>query len=671
VADREDAPVTVRRVVSVLAVAVCLMPILSAPAAAAPAFTVEPMTFTVTVGPQDDTSCTVDADLYKPRIASASNPVPAILATNGFGGDKRGFTAVGAAYAERGYAFLAYSGLGFGASGCKIYLDDPDWDGKAGSQLVSYLGGSLRNTAGESADFIVRDAVAHDGTRRPDDPRVGMLNGSYGGAIQFAIASQDPRVDAISPANTWNDLAYALAPNNTDLASGVSSPTPGVVKADWPPLFTAAGLLGLRSGDPGRLGPCPNFADWVCAGLGRTLATGYPDTDTTARLRRASVSSYVDRIRIPTLLTQGQHDTLFNLQESVATYRALRAQRTPVAMLWISAGHSGGNLGNAEIDHTDLEAAYQTRMELAFFEHHLKGRGPAPEGFSFFRDWEPYSGDAAPAVGTAPGYPVATTRPLHLSGTGDLVAEPSAVRPGTAVMTAQPAPMSTGGGTQDLGSQDVPGTSVAFTTAPFERDTDVVGIPELVVTVDAPTFARTQALDPTGKLVLFAKVVDVSPDGGQVVLPANLISAARVPVVTRPVRIELPGVVHRFARGHQLRLVLSTGSVAYRGNTGAGPVTVRLAPDQPGRLDLPVLGSPTGPVGSGPWGTTPFLQPSRSAAPEPGPQPRADAAPESLPAPAGRALPATGPAQPWGAGAVAVLLAAVGLTRLRRRGRTS
>ena len=31
---------------------------------------------------------------------------------------------------------LAYTGLGFGDSGCKITLDDPDYDGKAGKQLV-------------------------------------------------------------------------------------------------------------------------------------------------------------------------------------------------------------------------------------------------------------------------------------------------------------------------------------------------------------------------------------------------------------------------------------------------------------------------------------------------------------------------------------------------------
>ena len=60
--------------------------------------------------------------------------MPAILATNGFGGSKDDQAGIGTAFAGRDYAVLSYSGLGFGGSGCKITLDDPDYDGRAGSQ---------------------------------------------------------------------------------------------------------------------------------------------------------------------------------------------------------------------------------------------------------------------------------------------------------------------------------------------------------------------------------------------------------------------------------------------------------------------------------------------------------------------------------------------------------
>ena len=42
---------------------------------------------------------------------------------------------------RQGYAVLSYSGLGFGNTNCKITLDDPDWDGKAGRQMVDVLAG--------------------------------------------------------------------------------------------------------------------------------------------------------------------------------------------------------------------------------------------------------------------------------------------------------------------------------------------------------------------------------------------------------------------------------------------------------------------------------------------------------------------------------------------------
>ncbi|WP_207938682.1 CocE/NonD family hydrolase [Actinomadura darangshiensis] len=55
------------------------------------------------------------------------------------------------------------------------------------------------------------------------------------------------------------------------------------------------------------------------------------------------MASYLPRIKAPTLLVQGQTDTLFNLQEAAATYRDLKAQNTPVKMIWHSGGHSGPN----------------------------------------------------------------------------------------------------------------------------------------------------------------------------------------------------------------------------------------------------------------------------------------------------------------------------------------
>jgi predicted acyl esterase len=600
-----------------LAPAIAGLLLLVVPAAAPAAdFSKKSLSFAVKVGPNDDVPCKVVADLYTPTGTSKQNPAPAIVGTNGFGGSKEDFEDLAPALAKRGYVFLAYSGLGFGNSGCKITLDDPDYDGKAGAQLVSFLGGTKAAEDGTKIDYVVKDA--------PGDPRVGMIGGSYGGQIQFAIAGLDKRMDTLVPQITWNDLSYSLTPNNTDFVKGVTYSTPGVAKIDWPVLFTALGVgvgfqQAVQNQDPSHVGACPNFTDQVCSSLVTSAALGYPTPETLALLRHASVATYMDRIRIPTFLIQGQSDTLFNLNESVATYRGLFQQGTPVKLLWRSAGHSGGGLGARENDSTNLEKAYESRMALEWFDYYLRGEGDPPDlNFSFLRDWALGSGtgDAAPAVGSTPTYPASSDQQMFLSGTNELVGGRGEVKPGTAQFASIPGtPTGSGNGFQSAtGTPDAPGTSVSFTSAPLAADLDAVGIPRLTVKLTAPVHAGTQGGDALGKLVLFAKLVDVAPGGGSTVLPRNQLSAVRVGDVTKPVTIQLPGISYRFAKGHQLRLVLSTSNATNRTNTVAGPVTI--ASDPANVLTVPKLGAQSGPDGSGPSGTTPFTPSPDAPAPQ-------------------------------------------------------
>jgi len=556
-----------------------LVALLGGGSAQAAGHTVKTMHFDVVTGPHDDTHCDVIGDLYTPNGATAKDPAPAILTTNGFGGSKDGQAGFAKSFADHGYVVLSYSGLGFGGSGCKIELDDPDWDGKAGKALITFLG---------KLDYVVKDA--------PGDPRVGMIGGSYGGQIQFAVAGVDPRLDTIIPQITWHDLSYSLAPNNTTFTSGVRYATPGVPKLEWTLLFSGVGqvdgLQELAAGDPSHLGTCGNFDPRVCPALAAAVVGGYPNADSLDLLRHASVSSYLDRIKIPVFLTQGQSDTLFDLQESAATYRALRARDTPVKLLWRSAGHSGGDLGDGEFDDSNLEAGYESRADLEWFDWYLRGLGDPPKlDFSYFQDWVPYTGDAAPAVGSARSYPAEKPKELYLSGANALVDSAGAVQAGSAsfVTPAAGAPTSyteTSAVDQKTPVTDAPGTTASFTSGALAADLDVVGIPKVTLRVSAPTFAQTQAQGPAGMLSLFLRLEDVAPDGSSV-LPHRLISPVRIPDVTKPVEIELPGIVHRFAKGHRLRLVVASSDAAYKGNQLVGPVTIAADPKAPGVLTIP------------------------------------------------------------------------------------
>ncbi|ALC26438.1 CocE/NonD family hydrolase [Streptomyces sp. CFMR 7] len=577
--------------VALAAAALAAPLVLAGPAHAEPApYTVTPLKFTVQAGGR---SCTVDADLYRPAGVDADRPAPAVLATNGFGGSKSdGSTdAIGRAVAARGYVGLVYSGLGFGKSGCLITLDDPAIDGKAASGLLDFLGGTRAADDGTRADYVVQDGEG--------DPRVGMIGGSYGGAIQLATASVDPRLDALVPLITWNDLAYALAPNNTGARTGVTSDTPGVFKWQWTNGFYLIGegqpLLN-PSLDPSRFNrlDCLHFAAQACETI-RLLNSGrYPADKADAMLayaRSVSPVSYLDRVKAPTLIVQGQADSLFNLNEATATYQTLKAQGTPAKMIWQSWGHSGGQVpGELDLSEGNLESSYVGQRVLAWFDRYLQKKTDTDTGpeFAYYRSWQ--SG-----YGTADRLP-ALSQQLYLSGDGKLVDNRSKVVRGSRQYTNWLVPTSHSEssiapliGLPDPKPYDTKGTYLGWRSAPLTAPLDVVGAPKATLKVVSPKAERVQnSGDASDKLVLFAKVYDVAPDGTRT-LVNRLVSPVRVPDVTRPFTVELPGIVHRYEKGHRLEFVIAASDTAYFGNRGIKPVTVVSAPEDTGVLELPVV----------------------------------------------------------------------------------
>ncbi len=577
--------------VALAAAALAAPLVLAGPAHAEPApYTVTPLKFTVQAGGR---SCTVDADLYRPAGVDADRPAPAVLATNGFGGSKSdGSTdAIGRAVAARGYVGLVYSGLGFGKSGCLITLDDPVIDGKAASGLLDFLGGTRAADDGTRADYVVQDGEG--------DPRVGMIGGSYGGAIQLATAAVDPRLDALVPLITWNDLAYALAPNNTGARTGVTSDTPGVFKWQWTNGFYLIGegqpLLN-PSLDPSRFNrlDCLHFAAQACETI-RLLNSGrYPADKADAMLayaRSVSPVSYLDRVKAPTLIVQGQADSLFNLNEATATYKTLKAQGTPAKMIWQSWGHSGGQVpGELDLSEGNLESSYVGQRVLAWFDRYLQRKTETDTGpeFAYYRSWQ--SG-----YGTADRLP-ALSQQLYLSGDGKLVDNRSKVVRGSRQYTNWLVPTSHSEssiapliGLPDPKPYDTKGTYLGWRSAPLTAPLDVVGAPKATLKVVSPKAERVQnSGDASDKLVLFAKVYDVAPDGTRT-LVNRLVSPVRVPDVTRPFTVELPGIVHRYEKGHRLEFVIAASDTAYFGNRGLKSVTVVSAPEDTGVLELPVV----------------------------------------------------------------------------------
>ena len=272
-------------------------------------------------------------------------------------------------------------------------------------------------------------------------------------------------------------------------------------------------------------------------------------------------------------------------------------------MIWRKFGHSdstpaAGEYADPRIGHR-LTETYLGRRYLAWMDRYVRGHESTYVGprFSYFRDWVSYDAeragrDVTRAYARRSSLPGRNER-LHLSGTDRLVRDADAVQDARLATPASPAPTSysetSAVGGQDDPLVDGPGTFVSWTSPKLSAPADLVGAPRLTVRVDSPTAEATQATGTGGKLILFAKLYDVAPDGTQT-LEGRLVSPVRVADVTRPLTVELPAVVHRFATGHQLRLVIAASDFAYATNAAPQQVTVRTSAADPGTLSLPVVG---------------------------------------------------------------------------------
>ena len=251
------------------------------------------------------------------------------------------------------------------------------------------------------------------------------------------------------------------------------------------------------------------------------------------------------------------------------------------------------------------EQSYEGQRVISWFERYLKDKpiDTGPE-FSYFRDWVSYTGIATPAYGTSATYPASGSQRLYLSGADGLVTSQASVLPGSATYAnaAGEAPLSYSEGSAVQGDPvpndvtapyDTPGSFAAWSTAPLVRPVVSVGVPKLTLHLSSTVTEASQAAGPAGQLLLFAKIYDVAPDGTKT-LVNRLVSPTRVADVTKPVEIELPGVVHRYAAGHVVQVVVSATDAAYRNNAAVQPVTVLTSPTAPGTLFLPVLGDKVG-----------------------------------------------------------------------------
>ncbi len=523
----------------------------------------------------DGTAVDLDATLTLPN---SPGPHPALLLAHGFGGSKADLADEAHRQASRGYAVLWYSARGFGASGGRIHLLDPDYEVADARRLLDLL--------------AARTEVAKDGA---NDPRVGVVGGSYGGATALMVAATDPRVDTVVAAITWNDLAKAFFPNAVGPTPGLAGAGGvggvGPLKQLWanrfivsaaassPSAGPSAGANATPNAGPNPAGPlCGRFDPTVCRLFLNAADTATASPELLAMLRAHSPSPMLANLRAPTLLVQGMADSLFGLDQADATAAALKANGTPFAMYWTDGGHDGPS-STADADR---------RAADTWLDDRLRGTGTRPPdgttGIPAFTyaGTRPRRAPAAPLF-TMDGYPgirPMNETPLKLkplaAGGGGFVSPPG----------GQPASLTTvpqGGGLGGLtlpGWQlaALPGQFAAFDTEPAPQRIEVLGSPKLTLRV------TSSAADAT----LFVSLWQVT--GETATLPRRLVAPVRIATVPghlTEVEVALPAAGYTVEAGSTWRVLVSSTDGGFAVPRAARAYTVTAVGD----LILPRAGA--------------------------------------------------------------------------------
>jgi ABC-2 type transport system ATP-binding protein len=483
----------------------------------------------------------LDTSLYLPD----TTPAPAILLAHGFGGTKQSVAGTARTLAQHGYIVLTYTARGFGLSGGLVHLDDPAYEVHDASLLVSYLAG-LKQVS-----------------RAAGQPQIGVEGGSYGGGLALLLAGTDPRIKSVAADITWNNLSHALFPNG-------AAAQPGVFKKLW---------VGELFGEGYGLGgtpDCGRFAPDVCAAYQASAKTGIPTAAMLSIMRRASPSTVLSKITAPTLLSQGEDDSLFGLSEADANARGIAATGTAVQVLWRTGGHDDGSGGG-----TASAAA------LSWFGQTLHGkRVGVVQPFTVAQQ----NGAVSASTGRVTEqrlqvkqYPTTKTGDsVALAGPAQVVAAPAGGTPAAVTSIPGLSGLLNGfgvgsGNVVDTSSLSlIPSQAATFLSPKLTRSIFIAGTPTVSLTVTSKT---------TSDVTLFASLRDVSPDNSSSnrapTLPNQLVAPLRLTAMTpgkpRTVTVALPSIAYTVPAGHRLALVMSTTDFAYQLPQDARSYTISLA----------------------------------------------------------------------------------------------
>ena len=476
---------------------------------------------TITTAP----GVSIDTSLYLP----AKVPAPAIMIAHGFGGSKDSVASDAQFFADKGFVVLTWTARGFGDSTGQISMNAPDGEVADTRALITYLSQNKN---------VIQDKAT--------DPRVGIMGGSYGGANALITAGTDKRIDAVIADITWSDLENDLFPQ-----SALGTSASGPFKKVWAGTFFSAVSL-----QKAFLGECGSFAQQWCDAYSNAVLNGVPNASDKALLQSVSPKNYIQGLSAPTLLTQGQADSLFPLNESLNTAQLIQKAhpQLPLSMIWHAGGHDGGF----------NQADYLRTQSLHWFEKYLSKKAITFPAFQFTKTNGSISlqdSTVIPKVFASNTLPSnAPTQQLQLATPTAAMNFPIGGIP--SAISALPGLGSAGALASKVASTIsgfspslLPGQSGLLESQPLTQPVSVVG----------PSSIKVRITSTTGDATLFFSLVTKSPSGAisqpnGIVAPVKL---ADIPPTGADVVVNLPSVILDAAMGDVIAVAISSTDQGY------------------------------------------------------------------------------------------------------------
>ena len=465
----------------------------------------------------------IDTSLFLPEVM----PAPAILLAHGFGSSKEAVKESAQYYRDNGYVVLTWTARGFGKSSGQISMNAAQGEIADIKELISYL--------------VTRKEVKKESSA---NPIVGIVGASYGGAAALLSAAADKRIDAAIADITWNNLNQALFPQSSkDLSE------PGPFKKVWTGTFFSLATLQNAA-----LGECGALAAQWCAAYKSAVINERPSAQEITLLNSVSPSAVLSEFSAPTLVSQGQSDSLFPLNESLKTFTALKKNNSAVSLIWHGGGHDGGT----------NEDEYLRVQYLNWFDKYLNGKDISIPTFQFTKTNGSISLQDSTVIPknffstTAPDQ--ATINSIDLLPKPALMAHPiggipSAISSLPGIGSAGSVAATVVSGISGFSPAFLPGQSGFLESAKLQKAVSIVG----------PSRIKVRITSSSGEATLFFSLLSKSASGA-ITQPNGVVAPIKIsgiPAGGREITVELPSVILDAAVGDSLAVGISTTDQGY------------------------------------------------------------------------------------------------------------